>query len=196
MYHWLCLILLVASSDATDTYLARPRCRDRAALAGLGLVATVATVTLIDKEQPCTCTAPDGAHLYPEMAPGTTHTVGCAPGYAPAYYRREVNGTVVAGWALNASATCDPNCTVSVEAPCTPAMECAHPPEWEHVRIVHPDMSLHTSNFSYPFSCGTFHEVANASTGEPPYPYALPCTEPGGAITTVGCVPVPIPDFG
>ena len=196
MYHWLCLILFVTYSDATDTYMARPRCRDHAALVGLGLTATVATVTLMNKEEPCTCTAPDNAHLYPEMAPGTSHTVSCAPGYAPAYYRREVNGTVVAGWPLNASATCDRNCEVSVEAPCASAMQCVHPADWAHVRTVHPDTSLHTSNFSYPFSCGPLYEAASASAGEPPYPYALPCTEPGREVTAVGCVPVPLPDFG
>jgi hypothetical protein len=196
MYHWLCLVLLIASSDATDTYLTRPRCRDRAALAGLGLVATVATVTLLNKEEPCTCTAPDGAHLYPEMAPGTTRTVGCAPGYAPAYYRREVNGTVVAGWPRDASVTCDLNCAVSVEAPCAPAMHCTAPLPTAYVRTVQPGTSLHTSNFSCPVTCGPLYEAANARAGEPPYPYALPCGEPGGEVTAVGCVPAPLPDFG
>lgn len=191
---------LAACQHCADVRAEHPAPRGDAGVIAVWLLAAVGTVGFIarDDPAPCHCTAPDTAHVYPRMKHGETYRVDCAGDYAPAVHRNIVNGTVESGWRLNATAACDcrDGDTVRVRHPCEPAIACTVvPPTRVYMALPAPGRSLYTANFSYPIACwGPFYTPATSRPGEPRFPYALPCTEPGGGVSMVGCVHDP-PNF-
>lgn len=172
-----------------DIYRAAPR---GSSLATAGIAAVALGTTVYGAMLPCKCYGSDNVHAYPEtMEGGHNYSLTCGAGYAPFVYRRQDNGTTVAGWQRNASAPC--TCErghgmLQIDYPCEPVRTCTLVSRAEYVRFPH---STDTDTFDIEVVCASGYKADTASPGEPEFPYAIPCTEDGGPIELVGCVPDP-----
>ena len=174
-----------------DIYRTIPR---RSPIATMGIVAVALGTTAYGAMLPCKCYGSDTVHAYPEtMEGGHNYSLTCGAGYAPFVYRRQENGTTVAGWQRNASATC--TCErghglLQIDRPCEPVRTCTGISKTGHLLRI--PFSSDTDTFDVEVVCTVGYKADSAAPGEPEFPYAIPCTEDSGPIELVGCIPDPI----
>ena len=188
-------VLALAPCGATDRhhmdiYRTVPR---GSPLATVGIAAVALGTTAYGAMLPCKCYGSDTVHAYPVTMEGDhNYSLTCGAGYAPFVYRRQDNDTTVAGWQRNASAAC--TCKrgsglLRIDYPCEPVRTCTLISRTGYLRFAY---SNDTDTFDIQVACTVGHKADTAAPGEPKFPYAIPCTEDGGPIELVGCVPDPI----
>ena len=186
-------IKIITIRQHMDVYRAAPR---GPSLATAGIAAVALGTTVYGAMLPCKCAGSDSVHVFPRGMEGENdYNLSCGESYAPTVYRRRENNVTKAGWQQNAYASC--SCSrghgvLEINRPCEPVRTCTLSTKEGYVQSAL-RMPLRTDEFLVQLACDFGYTPDVAASGEPAYPYAVPCAEDGGPIELVGCVLDPLP---